>query len=384
MSKKKILVVFDGLNFGGIERVGINYLKIFDSLDYDVTILNLLPQKEDMVSEIPENFEYIVRNFSRFKVIETYSQKFDGKIWWKIIYPFVYLVLLVNMLFLRKIKGKYDIAIAFSGHFNDLRIINSNKVVTKYKLAWIHGSMFSYIALSNRYYEQYNQIKNLVVLSNQNDKLVDVEKYNIKRIYNPVDISEKEINLQLVDSLKREYGDYILMVARFTKQKDHLTIIKAAKELKTKHNLSKKLLFVGDGETISQMKKLTKDLKLEQNIYFLGSKNDVQNYYRGAFVFVHASPEEGLPTVIIEAMFNGLPIVTTKSLPGVMELIPTEEYGLLCELQDYECIANKISLLYNDPEKYNYYQRKSIERSEIFKFDNVKKEIKALINDLKE
>ena len=39
----KIAFVFDGLQFGGIERVGIEYIKLLSSRNYEITVVNLLP-----------------------------------------------------------------------------------------------------------------------------------------------------------------------------------------------------------------------------------------------------------------------------------------------------------------------------------------------------
>ena len=383
MSIKKIIVVFDGLDYGGIERVGINYLEILDSLDYDVTVLNLLPKKNQMINEIPSRFIYMERSVSRFKVIETYDHKFEGKIYWKIIRLVINFFLSFRMLFVKKIKVEYDLAIAFSGHFNDLRLINSSKIKSEKKLAWIHGSLFDYISMSRKYYDQYKIIRNLVCLSNINDEFVDGTDLNIVKIYNPVDMNKREIDNELVNSLSIKYHDYLLMVARFSKQKDHLTILKALKFLKEEFQLTKKLLFVGDGETYSDIKKIVEGFDLKEDVVFIGAKSDVQNYYKNAFAFVHASPAEGLPTVIIEAMLNSLPIVTTRSMPGVLELIPSEEFGLVCDLEDYKCIAKNIYDLYTNKERYSYYQKKSLERSSLFTYEYATNKLMELFKSLR-
>ena len=45
---KKVALVFDGLGFGGIERVGVDYAKLFHNIGYDVSIYNLRPDLTEM------------------------------------------------------------------------------------------------------------------------------------------------------------------------------------------------------------------------------------------------------------------------------------------------------------------------------------------------
>ena len=44
----KVALVFDGLQVGGVERVGADYAKLFINLGHDVTIINLNPKLQDM------------------------------------------------------------------------------------------------------------------------------------------------------------------------------------------------------------------------------------------------------------------------------------------------------------------------------------------------
>ena len=69
------------------------------------------------------------------------------------------------------------------------------------------------------------------------------------------------------------------------------------------------------------VKKLVKKLSLEERVFFTGVRYDVQNYYATAKLFIHSSKLEGLPTVLLEAMKYGLPIVATNSKPGVPEIL---------------------------------------------------------------
>ena len=52
----KITFVFDGLQFGGIERVGVEYIKLLSGRNYAITVVNLRPDLNTMEKEIPRHF----------------------------------------------------------------------------------------------------------------------------------------------------------------------------------------------------------------------------------------------------------------------------------------------------------------------------------------
>ena len=80
--------------------------------------------------------------------------------------------------------------------------------------------------------------------------------------------------------------------------------------------------------------------KLEQysqqllvEVRFIGSSNIVDEYLHSADCFILFSKNEGLPIAIIEAMREGLPIIST-SIAGIPELINDGENGYLIELDE--------------------------------------------------
>ncbi len=356
----KLALVFDGLRCGGIERVGLDYINIFINLGYEVTVYNLNPKLTEMENEICEEckIEHIV--FPRWLAPERYAATLKKTWWGKYIYPLAYLfitwinVLYHVVLFIRKssIRKKFDVSVAFSGHINDLTFITGNFVKSKHKVAWLHGALYGYAIISPGFLRLYSKIKNLVSLSDSCDaafyRYLNEFNINKKTIYNPVFIQNRMIDDVFVEKLKKVYGDFCLMVARMEDDKDQKTAIDAIEILKNKYGLKKNLILVGDGKNRHSLEQYVIDKQMDDQVFFMGKRADVQNFYSSAAIYVHSSPLEGLPTVLLEAMNYHLPIASTDSIPGVTEILQNEKYGLVSNIFDFEGLADNIYKLYTD------------------------------------
>ena len=101
------------------------------------------------------------------------------------------------------------------------------------------------------------KIKNLVVLTDVCQKeVLFFNKFlhlNIE-IYNPSFIRQKPLNEQKISELRDKYGDFVLMVARLSPQKNHKSLIKAMAYIREKYHYSCNLLMVGEGELEEELK----------------------------------------------------------------------------------------------------------------------------------
>ncbi len=393
----KIALIFDGLQIGGIERVGCDYVRLFQELGHHVTVINLCPKLNQMEKEmLPEvRIEHIP--FPRKGCSEQYAQLVKKNTAGRFIYPAATLVLgaenLLYKLIIYKhdfIREEYDIAIAFSGHFNDLTFVANNFIRAKTKMCWLHGALYGYLITSDGFYNLYKKIKNLVVLVDdaQEEALIYNHQtgFNIHKLYNPTYILNRKVDNQEVEHIKEQYGNFLLMVSRFKyPHKDHYTVCDALEVLVKKYNLDMNLVFVGNGSDEEVVRKYVKGKgdSISSRVHFLGAKTDVQNYYSAAKLLVHASVAgEGLPTVMIEALSYRLPMVVTDSKVGPREILGNDEFGLLCRVQDSVDMAEKIDRLLSDKKLYQYYQERSMERLEDFKPGRIKQKLKVVLDDV--
>ncbi len=98
----------------------------------------------------------------------------------------------------------------------------------------------------------------------------------------------------------------VVMTARFDRQKDHATLLRAAAPVAGLH-----LDLVGDGPDLPAARDLANDLGLSERVRFLGHRDDVAAVLAHAHAFALVSHWEGFPRSTLEAMRAGLPAVVT-------------------------------------------------------------------------
>lgn len=100
------------------------------------------------------------------------------------------------------------------------------------------------------------------------------------------------------------------------------------------------LLLIGKGDSELELKALAKELHIETQVYFIGSKkhDEIPLWLNACDVFCLPSHHEGFPTVIVEAFACGRPVVATK-VDGVPEAITNDTIGILVEPHNAEELA---------------------------------------------
>jgi glycosyltransferase involved in cell wall biosynthesis len=161
---------------------------------------------------------------------------------------------------------------------------------------------------------------------------VDLQKYNL----NPASEKRKELGVSSGTIL---FGT----VARLHKQKGHVYLIKAVKDV-VKEIPNVKFVFIGDGELREELEEQVNKFKIADKFLFLGFRYDVDELLKTIDVFVLPSLYEGLPNVILEAMACGQPVIAT-SVDGSPEAIENNVTGILVPPRDPESLKHAISHL---------------------------------------
>jgi len=178
------------------------------------------------------------------------------------------------------------------------------------------------------------------------DDLIQVTglpRQRIKILYNPVVTPEvREKALALLDHPWFEPGQppVVLAVGRLTKQKDFPTLIRAFAQILP--NRPARLLILGEGKDRPILESLVKQLGLEAHVSMPGFVENPYAYMSRASLYVLSSRWEGLPTVLIEALYCGLPIIATDCPSGPREILADGQHGVLVPPGDITALTRAI------------------------------------------
>ena len=198
---------------------------------------------------------------------------------------------------------------------------------------------------------------------------------------NAIDVEKFKYNELIRESIRKEMkikNDTIVVghVGAFNNQKNHLFLLKVFNKL-LNINYNAVLVLIGDGELKDNIIRKAKELNIDKNIYFLGKKKNVNDYYQAMDVFVMPSLFEGLPMVSLEAQCSGLPIVLSTNISSEAGLV---NYKFISLEDSPEKWAEEIILLYKKYKNYNRYKGMDIVSSKGF---NIKKEATNLEQEYK-
>lgn len=110
-----------------------------------------------------------------------------------------------------------------------------------------------------------------------------------------------------------------------------------------------KLVLTGGGMFKKDLKTIAEDLKIADNVVFTGFLDKSSIPLSVADIYCHISFQEGLSISVLEAMYLGKPVISSK-IGGLSEIISHDETGMLTE-PDSETIAHDIVALAKDREK---------------------------------
>jgi len=167
-----------------------------------------------------------------------------------------------------------------------------------------------------------------------------VDRSTINVIYNPV-VEEaacrptcppQEPSGWCVGSHRR-----VLAVGTLKAIKDYATLLNAFAVLLRR--VDARLLILGEGECRLALEAQAKALGIADSVFMPGFVDNPSPYYQHADLHVLSSTGEGLPTVIIEALAAGTPVVSTDCPSGPREILVDGKFGRLVQVGDVEALA---------------------------------------------
>lgn len=165
-----------------------------------------------------------------------------------------------------------------------------------------------------------------------------------------LDLSKyKKLSKDEILEKKKELGindnDFIvLMIAELNKNKNHIQLINAMEILSTQYS-NIKVFCIGDGDMREDLEQQIISRNLQNNIFMLGYRQDVNKLINISDIGILMSYREGLPRNIMEFMASGRKVIATN-IRGCRDLICNETVGTLVNVGDYEETAKAIEKYY--------------------------------------
>jgi glycosyltransferase involved in cell wall biosynthesis len=175
-------------------------------------------------------------------------------------------------------------------------------------------------------------------------QLMNISNERITVIHNPsvvrAEVQEKAQAPLDHPWFKPDQPPVLLAVGRLQMQKDYPTLIRAFAQVRQTQPV--RLLILGEGKERPMLEALIKELGLEQDVSLPGFVLNPYAYMAHATLFVLSSRWEGLPTVLIEALCCGTPVVSTDCPSGPREILRDGEYGQLVPVGEVNALARTI------------------------------------------
>ncbi|WP_101474026.1 glycosyltransferase [Fusobacterium sp.] len=343
MEKIKVLFYNGQLFMGGIERVAVSYITEL-SKDKDIELFVVI-KENDMernvfLKYLPKNINVqFIKTEEMVSLREKVSKK-RKNIFWKIVYLFLINYERIYMKhWLKKFNDKntFDLIIDF-----DMSLGKYIQLLDGIKLGWVHFSLKFKKQNKNksiRFEKRLKKYNKIITICDEMKEealnLYGLSNEKVERLYNPFDfenIKKQSENISLTAEEQNLLNNkYMVAVSRLVKQKGREDLIDIYSILKNKYKIKEKLYILGDGPEKEALSKKIKELDLETDIFLIGQKDNPFIWMKNAEVFLHTSYGEGLPTVFLESMILGTPVISYDCPTGPKDILSNNEYGYLVE-----------------------------------------------------
>ena len=213
----------------------------------------------------------------------------------------------------------------------------------------------------------YRNVPMAVVSNSTKQELIQKGffEHNIDLVYNAVDRSA----YQYYPNKKSSYP-LVGYLGRIKKYKSVNHLILSFSEV-IQQIPEAKLLIIGDGDYLPELKNLVAKLKLEQVVTFTGATSHEQkiDYLNQMWLTVNPSPKEGWGLTVIEANCCGVPVIAADS-PGLRDSVVAGKTGLLYPYGEYHRLAELIVELIQQENLRNSLSKQCISWAHQFNWEN--------------
>jgi len=330
-----ILQMIDSLAVGGAERVAVNYANAISQKDGYLSFLCISRESGPLEAQINEDVDTII--LKRKNVLD-----------WKAIKRCVDFVKFNNI----------DIIHAHTSSFLLAAIINLFHPV---KIVWhLHnGNMKNARPLYLKLMRMFSKKFDSIITVNEELKEWAQSYFSVTEervIYLPnypdLQIEGREI------SLPGTRGQRIVSLANIRWQKDHHNLVEGMSYLVNEKKCNWHLLLIGafyNDQYEKSLRELILREKVQDNIHFLGIRNDVGEVLANSTIGVISSKVEGLPVSLLEYGLVGLSVITTN-VGECANVVADGVNGIVVPKEDHRAFGDALYSMVSDEKMRNRYR----------------------------
>tara|TARA_B110001452_G_scaffold76574_1_gene62221 strand:- start:875 stop:1957 length:1083 start_codon:yes stop_codon:yes gene_type:complete len=283
-------------------------------------------------------------------------------------------------------KNKVEGIIA--DHWKSLELIKTNKK----KICLIHSKEINHEKRSNLNKRVLNVLNNVeIVVANSQFTKSLANKCGVDEnkiiVINPGVAPVQELNkksLDKIENLLKHKSPRLITISRYDKRKNHEKIIMALRNLK---QIYPNIIYIciGHGDEEKNIKKLVKELNLEEQVmFFKGISNELKNSLlakSNVFVMpsiIYKKSVEGFGIAYLEAAQYGIPSIGGID-GGASDAIEHEKTGLICDGNNLNAVYSSINSMLEN-KKYLEYGKIARENSVKFKWEKIIEDYKKILN----
>lgn len=150
---------------------------------------------------------------------------------------------------------------------------------------------------------------------------------------------------------------------------------------KIHRKIPSKLLLIGDGPERGHLEALTRSLKLEHSIKFLGKQEMVEEILAIADLFLIPSAKESFGLAALEAMACEVPVISSDA-GGLHEVNIHNKTGFICKIGDIEAMANYSMLLLENEKMLQEFRKNAYQRAQYFEMDHIVNQYEELYSSV--
>ena len=325
----KLAIVTHSLSNGGAEKSAANLSLLFTKMGHKVHVISIINKIDysyagklinlGLLKDINDSFLTKIKRFNIFKQLIK-EEKFD--------------VIIDN----RPKTNFFKEFIIRNILYSNIKIVN---IIHSFNL---NNYMFSNKFLSKIFYEKSFR---LIAVSNEIRDLI-LSKYKLKNVKYIPNFSPNN----LVDNNEDIFLDlpkkYILFFGRIDDKVKNIKLLIEAFTSSELINNNIKLIILGDGPDVQELKKIVFDKNIDEKVLFLSYISNPNQIIKNALFTVLTSRYEGFPMSIIESLSIGTPVVSVDCKSGPKEILKHGFNGLLVQNNNPIKLAEAFNMLLND------------------------------------